>query len=303
MPKAWQRFSPHEGSQQPPVGWGGGASAPCPLCHARQRSQLPAFSHARWCFTKQTLQRLLAFPGDAPPPNPVPLNRSLSEQPNEIPAASSWLELPPPSRLRGRSMAAASTCWRGPGCSMVRPQISSPETPVPLLSGVPAAPAPGAPRSPPALALLQSHSFAKRSWQKPRDQLETALIPGRRRGTKAPHHLRPSRKYCWGFRGEAKNTPLALIAGEHTRAPPQDTTSHQGQLQHRNSTVAGTVGLTLCLAPGGCPGPGWHLELETKPLKESFAHFCRPWPQKKHTLGLPGGCKRPPWPEGPKAPT
>lgn len=106
MPKAWQQFGPHEDSPQPLVGQRG--SAPCPPRHARRRSRLPALSHAHWSFTKQTPQRPPPFLGDASPP--IPLNRSLSQQPNKIPVASSWLELPPPSQLRGRSMAAASTC-------------------------------------------------------------------------------------------------------------------------------------------------------------------------------------------------
>lgn len=148
-------------------------------------------------------------------------------------------------------MAVASTCWWGPGCSPVCPQISSPGTPIPLPPGILAAPAPGAPRSPPALALLQSHSFTKRCWQKPRDQLETAFIPGGRRGTKAPHHLRPSRKHCRGFREEAKNTLLALIVGGH---PPRDPTSHQGWLQHRNDRGR-SRGADALPGPGGMPWP------------------------------------------------
>lgn len=51
------------------------------------------------------------------------------------------------------------------------------------------------PLSLPALAFLQSHSLAKRSWQKPQDQLETAFIPGTRR-MEAPHHLCSSQKSC-----------------------------------------------------------------------------------------------------------
>lgn len=56
---------------------------------------------------------------------------------------------------------------------------------MPLPPGIPAVLALGALHSLPTLALLQSHSLAKRSWHKPQDQLETAFIPGGRRRMKA----------------------------------------------------------------------------------------------------------------------
>lgn len=166
---------------------------------------------------------------------------------------------------------------------MVCSQISRPGTPISLPPGIPAALAPGAPHSLPVLALLQSHSLAKRSWQRPQDQMETAFIPGARRGTKAPHHLRPSHKSCRGFWGEAKNTPLALIKEETPQghhipsglAPAQELDSGWKRRADSLGTCPGPwgrggvlvpVGKKETLAPGrdalisgrgrwGCPGP------------------------------------------------
>lgn len=83
--------------------------------------------------------------------------------------------------------------------------------------------APGAPRGPApaprALAPLQSHSCAKRNWQRTRDQLETASIGGRsgERGINAPCQPCSSPVNAAGGSGGAKNPTPALIA----TGPPQ----------------------------------------------------------------------------------
>lgn len=207
------------GSPQPP---GRHVPPPAPLPRRPQPlSQAPALSHARWNVPKRT---------PPPPQIPVPLppNRSLpreAERPNEIPAASSCLELPPPSRPRERARARGEHVLAGPGMlSTIGCWVSSLGGSLPAAPGAPRGPAP-APR---ALAPLQSHSFAKRNWQRTRDQLETASIGGRsgERGISAPCHPCSSPIHA---AGGAKNPTPALIA---TGAPRRDTSSPQGAAAH-----------------------------------------------------------------------
>lgn len=74
-------------------------------------------------------QRCPVIPeGRVSPPIPASLNDSLSKQPNKIPAAPSWLELPPLS-LGGGSMAVQDAPWfirtfPGPGHPSHCPQVS-----------------------------------------------------------------------------------------------------------------------------------------------------------------------------------
>lgn len=53
---------------------------------------------------------------------------------------------------------------------------------------------------------------------------------------------------------------------------------------------------------------GGYLDLEAKTFQRNFKGEFYPFlqalgPPKKTTLGLLRGCKRPPWPGGPKTPT
>ena len=62
----------------------------------------------------------------------------------------------------------------------------------------------------------------------------------------------------------------------------------------------------LCPTPGGMPwprvAPGAGDKTFKGGFKGEFCPFLQALAPKKRTLGLLGGYKRPPWPEGPKAP-
>lgn len=123
----------------------------------------------------------------------IPPNCSLFQQPNKIPAAVSWLELPHSVQLSGRPMAVTNRCWWGAGYSMVCPQF----------------PARGHPSQsswnpgPRALAALQSHSCPSRSRQRP----GAAFMPDR-----SPH-LCPSANAAGGLERRLKNTAAKHCPG------------------------------------------------------------------------------------------
>lgn len=164
---------------------------------------------------------------------------------------------------------------------MVCPQISSPGRPhrCPGGSQQPQHPGPRAPRQPwlsfkaiPSLrGVGKSHG---NSWKSP---LFQAGEGGRR------HPATPTLPAdAAGDFGEEKYSPDFNGSGTTL---PRDTTPHQDRFQCGNLSAARAGGLLLCPSPGGCPDPRGYLELVTKTLKESFACFCSPQPQKSAHRG------------------